>query len=631
MNKRHEKIINLLKNNQYLTGNELAKILNVSDRTIRNDIKKINEVQGKNFIFSSNKFGYKLNNSNPIISKNRSIDDINDRKAFILKNLLKNKNEISYDFLINNLLISDTNLNSCIYEINEEISKINNLTIKIKKNKVILDGSEHSVRLLYRDLLYKETKDNIFNLDQITNFYENFDIVEIKQILEDILKEYKYIINEITYPLLIIHLGITIDRVLSGNALEELEFKENDFESYQEYEISKNLFSKIEQLLNIDIPQTEIKLFSLILRSKKYSTEDLLIKETHLNQIIRNLLYKIHETFDVNLSQDEELINGLYLHVKALVSRYNNNQKINCTFLDEIRHIYVYIYEIALFASKFLEEQLNITINEEETAFIALHLGASYKKSHSNKFRVVLILPKTKAMSEKIFDRINSVFSQYITLVGIYNYFESQYVENKDVDLIITSIPLYHNLDIPTVNCSIFFGKDDEFKIFKKIRELEQKRIEENYSKYLNQLLDQDHFYMGMNFDNKDEILKFLCNKLIENNEVNNNYYKKVIERETYSSTSFTQGFAMPHSMDYEEITKSSISVLILDKPVQWDAYKVRIVFLLTIKRTDINSLNLFFSWMDNVCSDMKQFTKIIESKNYNEFIDNFAPSINNK
>ncbi|MFT8319020.1 MAG: helix-turn-helix domain-containing protein [Sporolactobacillus sp.] len=45
MNRRHRDIINLILNTEgYLTGNELARLRHVTIRTIRKDIKEINDL-----------------------------------------------------------------------------------------------------------------------------------------------------------------------------------------------------------------------------------------------------------------------------------------------------------------------------------------------------------------------------------------------------------------------------------------------------------------------------------------------------------------------------------------------------------------------------------------------------------
>ncbi len=42
-------------------------------------------------------------------------------------------------------------------------------------------------RKLYKDLLTEETKGNFMNLNSIADLWENFDLLEVKDILEEVL------------------------------------------------------------------------------------------------------------------------------------------------------------------------------------------------------------------------------------------------------------------------------------------------------------------------------------------------------------------------------------------------------------------------------------------------------------
>ena len=62
LNKRQEKIIMMMNDsNDWITGKELSKLLNVSDRTIRSDIDSINRYYENALIESNLRYGYHLN------------------------------------------------------------------------------------------------------------------------------------------------------------------------------------------------------------------------------------------------------------------------------------------------------------------------------------------------------------------------------------------------------------------------------------------------------------------------------------------------------------------------------------------------------------------------------------------
>ena len=62
LNKRQEKIIMLLQDSKkWITGKEFARLMNVSDRTIRSDIDTINRTYNAHLIESNLRSGYRIN------------------------------------------------------------------------------------------------------------------------------------------------------------------------------------------------------------------------------------------------------------------------------------------------------------------------------------------------------------------------------------------------------------------------------------------------------------------------------------------------------------------------------------------------------------------------------------------
>nr|EAD3812117.1 HTH domain-containing protein [Listeria monocytogenes] len=66
LNQRQKNILSTLYNeNNWLLGKKLADLFQISDRTIRNDIRVIKESIGDDFIFTSKKLGYAYNMEKP--------------------------------------------------------------------------------------------------------------------------------------------------------------------------------------------------------------------------------------------------------------------------------------------------------------------------------------------------------------------------------------------------------------------------------------------------------------------------------------------------------------------------------------------------------------------------------------
>ena len=167
MIERQKKIIELFLNNYdtYLNANEIAQHLTVSNRTIRSDIKYINNDFLKSLIISVKSRGYMLN------TEDYEIDDINnllksldEKDSEILINLgyhlLMQNSAITLNKLEKEYHISRTKLLDYLSRIQAWCEKFN-VKIEIKRKKGIsISGSVNSINNAILHLNQLSEEDN---------------------------------------------------------------------------------------------------------------------------------------------------------------------------------------------------------------------------------------------------------------------------------------------------------------------------------------------------------------------------------------------------------------------------------------------------------------------------------------
>ena len=82
------------------------------------------------------------------------------------------------------VFISGYSIDNDLKKIRRMISSYSSLKIVRNKNTIYLVGDEADKRKLYKDLLTEETKGNFMNLNSIADLWENFDLLEVKDILK---------------------------------------------------------------------------------------------------------------------------------------------------------------------------------------------------------------------------------------------------------------------------------------------------------------------------------------------------------------------------------------------------------------------------------------------------------------
>ncbi len=621
MNDRIKRMIGLLQRNDWMTGRELAGLLGVSDRTIRSDIKELNAGSSPEIIESSRKLGYRLvRPQEPVFSSNtKSITNL-ERRKYILKRLVLNKKAVELDRLLEELYISESTLNNDVMAINSYLEEMVDSKIKRSKNQLSLDLQEPQVRRLYKEILLDETNNNIFNISEIASLYDRFDLIREKNLMEGILKIHHYKISDVYYPLFLIHLSIAIDRLISGYGLTELDWLDESIKDSPEYAIALDYFSDLAHRYHIEVPEAETVLLAANMMTKVDNPKKLYTSS--VKALTVDLLDYIKNLWEIDFSRDANLIHGLSLHLTALLDRVKQGISSSNVYLEEIKIRYPFIFELAISARDYLNRKLHISISEAEVGYIALHLGTSYGMNFSSKYRTLLIIPERGSLQSHIVGKIRSIFESDLDIVELRSYFEEEDVRRKDIQFVISSVPLQHPLPIPTVLISPFFGDEDEVAIFRAIRKKDHEVLIKEYESNLQELFDAAHFYVEQPSRTRTQVLDFLCQQLVQEGRVEDGYFQEVCGREGFSSTDFQQGFAIPHSITAQHVKESCISVYLPKEPFLWDKYEVSIVFLLSMKNVHHPALKLFFAWIDELASDATKYREMLECKSFEEFME---------
>lgn len=410
LNKRQEKIIAMMNDmNEWITGKELSKLLNVSDRTIRSDVDVINRTYENELIESNLRYGYHLNQS-IFRTLDIKIEDTipqtpQERCVYIIQELLFQRNELNIIDLQNKVYVSGYSIDNDIKRIKKMVEPYDDLKLVRSKSFIHLEGSEESKRKLYKDMLAEETKGNFLNMNKLASLYKDFDLLEVKQILDDTLQKYDFHIREMAMPLLMMHVGIAIERIIHRNFIVT-DRKNPELAKSVEYIIAEEFFHKVAGKIRIEVVEDEIALLALLLlgkRSSDYTGDNIKIENRDYNvkKLVEDLLADIYTMFDIDFRNDTDLKVGLQMHLQSLIERQSRNVEVDNVYLEEIKKKYPLVFEMGVRAGNFLSEQTNLEINENEIGFFALHLGSAYDRSSaSGKYKVLMIYPDDQALSK---------------------------------------------------------------------------------------------------------------------------------------------------------------------------------------------------------------------------------------
>ena len=631
LNKRQEKIIILLNNvNRWMTGKEIAGLMNVSDRTVRSDVERINNEYASPVIESSLKNGYRISPSGmhsvPTDLSRMVPQTPEERCIYIIRELLFKKKEINLLELQDQVYISGYTIENDLKRIRKILEPYDDLKIERSKNKIYLSGSEGAKRRLYKDLLTEETKGNFLNLNNMINLYKDFDLLKVKQELDAVLEKYNYHVRETAMPMLLMHIGVSVERMMHQNyVIHDREYE--DLKKSTEYKIAVEFYYALSQKIDIVFTEAEAEQLALLLMGKKsdaYIQNKITIhdKEFDVEDIVNDIIEDIYVTYDVDFRKDGDLKSGLRNHIRSLIERKMQGVEAQNMYLPEVKKKYPLIFDMSVRAGRKLETLIGCSMGEDEIGFLALHFGSAYEKSSSyDKYKVLLVCPGDGLLSSRCLQKIEARFSDRIEIIGQISMFEESVVNDMSPDLILTTLPLIHRLEIPTVQISLFVDAEDENNIFFTLRNMDRNRNRDKFETVIKNLIRPEFFYADMQAQDPEEVIKMMAKDLEKAGYVSESFCDSVLQREHLSATSFELGFALPHAMNMNAIN-SCLSIAILRDAVPWGGVNVRLVIMLAIRESDRKMLGTFFDWMTTVVSDSAKFSKLLQVDTYDSFLE---------
>ena len=633
MDRKYKRLIEvLLYSEKTMTAKELSLIMNVSTKTIRNYVSMINSE--KDCIFSTNK-GYKIDNNKAkeILSEEEVIslpENQKERVLYILKQLLLNSDKAAIDLndLSDDLIVSIDTIKKDFVIVKEKLIK-NNLFVQINHDCVVVEGLEKDKRRLLSKLLSEELNENLLNLNVLDYIFPDLDIKNLAKKIQQICHENSYFINDYALVNLILELAIEISRkktnvkkipmkVHIGNLTQkemhlvnklvsELEEKYEIIYEKNEYEELARIF--LSSLVNLDYSKIPYEKIDEILDRKSLELIDLLKK-----QLKDWILFNV---------ENEEFLVKFAFHIKNLLTRLDNEYEIKNPLTKHIKMssplIFEYAVEIGDIISKFTKK----VISEDEITFLALHIGSILVEDNYFNYRIksALFFPKYYDYTFNLINEINKQFKNDLVINQIVSNIEE--IDEKDNDIIITTISSVNIIGLKSVQITPFLTKNDKNTITTAIEKIKLTKKRDYLREQLLNITDSDLFCKNRIFKDKIDVIKYICTQMMKKQYINKEYLQDILEREEQSSTAFGK-LAVPHSIKMEA-NKTVMFILLLEKPLKWDENEVNIVLLFTIKKDE---RSLFFNIFDSIVSQLlepENIKKVLSSNSINEAIDNLV------
>ena len=595
----------LLDVHDYMTADELARIVNVSVSSIKHNIKDVREELKKYDIelLSIPRKGFCLDIDNSQraltlqeIDNANSPDSFSFRKNYILDTLFQYNSVYTIQLFADELYVSRSIIRKDLQYITNILER-HDLTLMKKRNYgIVIEGNEFNIRqAMIEHNIKKYSVSDSFELPEdldrrfdskkysyFRNTYENIDMSKILTAVQKLEEELDITFSDDSFYQLLEYIIVSLIRmknekfITSQKPESSLELNESCFTAAQ------NLFNSIvkAETAGLELESTYLAARLMVYRT---CTGNILSSNKYYKNIAKKFISGIGGVIgETTLSQKNHLIRDIAAFYEII--KFRNDYQI-ITWNDihhDIKERFASLYGMCLAQLHDIEDELNVDFTQDDVAWIVLLLHNTIVETVKSK-EAVLITASDKQTSRYMANKLmEKIMGLDVKEISHYKNFKMK--KSLKPPLIITTVAL-------NINNSAFISKEvNEDDI-----ELIQKKIGEKfYDEIISSNIFEEVFHRELVLcdlyakDKKDAISK-ICNLMMEKGYVSEGFEEKVLERENKTPTSIGSQIAIPHVFK-DCVKKTAIAAVRLKYPVLWCGEdKVKIILLMAL---DINSKN---------------------------------------
>ncbi|MDU6341534.1 MAG: PRD domain-containing protein [Clostridium sp.] len=595
---RHKSVVKYLRDtNEWVKGSDLAKLLDVTDRTIRNDIISINRFYEKDIIISVKGKGYRYND----FGKESNTDYITDigvlttieRWVYIVKKLIVFKDGINLFDLAEELFISESTLQNDIIKIKRVFFRIGIDYISIVKNGDLLNlNCELSERymLLYEFAKYKFVS---LQINDMQKYFKDIDLKYLYNSIAYILKDGKYNSRYLMLTKVTIFIALVVEcreDIISNFDSKNIEEKNINISRKISEFIEEEFLIKVNEecMLNIAYYLNMLHTMHVI---EDYIRNDMSDEEYNL---YRDKILKIAKKFNINLVKDSEFFNDMILHIIIAVKRIKLGIKIYNPLRENLKNKYPLLFEFANKLVADISRNESIKFDFNELSYIVAYLSTIvYEELESLRcirdINVLLVVSDGRANLNYIYNEIK----KNIAYDGV-KFKKVCYLTEIDR----TDIKGKFDLIITTSKEDVKFTIDDYMEIRKTFDIVERNRVIGEIDKIRSRVIEEkieslfDYYFSDEIFlsieqeTSQEKIIKEIAN-----------IFNVDISKRIPMIISLKNGIGLFYKLD-DNVESDKMAIIKLKNSITWVDDKVKIIVAILDKSHNINEINVIITYI---------------------------------
>jgi lichenan operon transcriptional antiterminator len=573
----------------WTTASELADRLGVTTRTIRNYAAQANS---GGVIVESGPAGYRLDRA---AWANRGVPARRDssrpvRAARVIRSLIDATDGLDVHETAAANHVSDSTFEADLARVRARLDGTG-LTLVRQGPRITLEGPETARRRLLGALFRDESARGMLELDALRAAFP--EVSEFRTALVAGLADAGYAPNEYGLNDVLLHTAIALDRVATNHPLDEADAAAPPASSdgstapvaasastAADGPLAELLARLVDEHFGTSVGPADLAHLTRLLETRAATRTTAAAQADAAGRpisprvpLVRRIVAGASAAYLVDLD-DEDFIDRLALHVDNLVARASTSNLSRNPLTASIKAAYPLIYELAVYIASELARTEGIAVDDDEIAYIAMHVGAylDQRRSRGEIVRVAVSAPAYHDVHTALAARIRSAVDDEVELVA-----PGEEAERADVlvAVIEPSSPVER-----LVLVAPFPTEVDLERVRAEIARVRRARRRARLAASLSRYIAPELFVRGLRGFDRDGAIRMLGDRMISAGVIDRAYVEGALERERLSSTAFTEHLAVPHAMTMTA-RRTAIAIAIDDVPIDWGGASVNVVALI--------------------------------------------------
>ena len=612
----------------WVTASELAHDLGVTTRSIRSyaaALKDMVESGASGYRLDAEAYAAHLADAS---ATDGGVGSPQERLVFLVRRLLDEPEGIDVYETAESLFVSESTIESDLTRMRGLLADTE-LSLIRHGSLVQLGGPEIARRKLLSRLFRDEMRNGVLDVAHIQEAFASRGLADFKSALVEMLDARGFFVNEYGINDVLLHMAVALDRVAKNRVLPAA--ADPDV-SETIRSLAGDLGALVERHFDVTLDPTELRYLAILLRTRVIApgagreTVAEFVSDDDL-EVVRGIVARASTEYLVDL-RDESFIVRLTLHVQNLVARAHENTYSRNPLTRSIKSSYPMIYELAVYIASRLQAAEDIVINDDEIAYIAMHVGAYLEQQSRRRDAVTcaVVCPNYYDMHILLRERLESALGDELDVTSVMTSTDVDW-DAVPADLVLTTIdPVARRENVVVVQP--FLTETDIEHTRQAVARIRRQRRRARIKSELLQYFDERLFLRNFFARDPFAMIQALGERMIAVGAIDQEYVDQTLERERMSSTAFTDSLAVPHAMTMSA-KRTAIAIVINDAAMDWGDGRVNVIAFIAFDAGGRASFQTVFDQFVEVFSDREAVLQLIRrADTFTAFIDELVRMI---